>query len=101
MMTNWGPAGWKFMHTITFAYPIKPTLKTKMRYMSFFKSIKYVLPCPVCRAGYAKNVKSLSLKNMRNTETLSRWLVGVHNQVNFKLGKRLYGYNTIKKIYVP
>jgi hypothetical protein len=70
-----------------------------MRYLKFFKLIKYVLPCPTCRAGYAKNVKSLSLKNMRNRETLSRWLVGVHNQINFKLGKKLVGYGAVKKMY--
>lgn len=97
---NWGPAGWKFLHTITFAYPTNPTLKTKKRYMMFFKSLKYVLPCPVCRAGYAHNVKGLSLKHMRNQDTLARWLVGVHNQVNFKLGKKLKGYNEIKKMYM-
>lgn len=99
-MMNWGRSGWKFLHAITFAYPEHPTMKTKMRYMRFFKMIKYVLPCPACRAGYAKNVKSLSLKNMKNTESLSRWLVGVHNQVNFKLGKRIFSYKTVKKMYI-
>jgi hypothetical protein len=61
--------------------------------------LKYVLPCPTCRAGYAKNVKLLSLKQMKNRESLSRWLVGVHNQVNFKLGKKIVGYETVKKMY--
>jgi len=97
--TNWGPAGWQFLHTITFAYPKNPTMKMKKRYLKFFKVLKYVLPCPVCCAGYAHNLKGLSLKHMRNTETLSRWLVGVHNQVNFKLGKKLKGYQEIKKMY--
>ena len=99
-MMNWGPSGWKFLHAITFAYPTVPTLKTKKRYMNFFRTLKYVLPCPLCSAEYAKNVKSLSLKNMRNKETLSRWLVGIHNRVNFKLGKKLYKYSTIKKNYI-
>jgi hypothetical protein len=98
-MINWGRNGWKFLHAITFAYPTNPTPKTKRRYMNFFKSIKYVLPCKVCRDGYAKNVKSLSLRHMQNQYTLSRWLVGVHNQVNFKLGKRLVGYNSVMKEY--
>jgi hypothetical protein len=41
----------------------------------------------------------LSLKHMRNRDTLSRWLVGVHNQVNFKRGKKLVGYGAVKKMY--
>jgi hypothetical protein len=40
------------------------------------------------------------MKNMRNQETLSRWLVGIHNRVNLKLGKKLYKYSTVKKNYV-
>ncbi len=100
MKVNWGRSGWKFLHAITFAYPMNPTSKTKKRYLQFFRTLKYVLPCPVCRAGYAKNVKSLNMKHMMNRTTLSMWLVGVHNQVNFKLGKKLFNYKTVRKMYV-
>lgn len=98
-MVNWGRPGWKFLHSVTFAYPEKPNTLTKMRYMAFFKSLRHVLPCPMCRLSYAHSVKSLTMKHMKNTETLSRWLVGVHNKVNFKLGKRLYGYDEVKQMY--
>ena len=98
-MINWGRPGWKFLHAITFAYPSNPSPKTKQRYLAFFKSIRHVLPCAACRKGYSVHVKNLSLRPFKNRDTLSHWLVGVHNKVNFKLGKQLYGYNQVKKMY--
>jgi mitochondrial FAD-linked sulfhydryl oxidase len=99
MKVQWGPSGWKFLHAITFAYPEKPTLLEKKRYLIFFKSLRHVLPCPVCSAEYARKTRTLSLKQMKDRDTLSRWLVKVHNQVNFKLGKRIVKYSTVKRIY--
>ena len=100
MKVNWGRPGWKFLHAVTFAYPMNPTEATKIRYMKFFKVLRYVLPCPRCREDYSILVKQLKHKHMKNTETLSRWLVCVHNKINFKLGKKLYGYDEIKQMYV-
>jgi FAD-linked sulfhydryl oxidase len=98
-MFNWGRPGWKFLHAVTFAYPKNPDLKTKLRYRRFFKMLKYVLPCPLCRAHYAKLVQHLGIKHMKNTGTLSRWLVDVHNKINVKLGKKVFSYEEVKQMY--
>lgn len=97
MKVNWGRSGWQFLHTVTFAYPDHPTLLDKKRYLSFFKMIKYILPCPGCRRDFAK-VK-IDQKSFKNRETLSRWLVAVHNRINVKLGKPVVPYSIIKKRY--
>lgn len=98
-MFNWGKPGWKFLHAVTFAYPSHPDLKTKLRYRRFFKTLKYVLPCPACRSEYAKSVQHLGNKQMKNMKSLSRWLVDVHNKVNVKLGKKVFSYEEVKQMY--
>ena len=100
MMINWGRPGWKFLHSVTFAYPEKPSLRTKVQYMKFFKSLQYVLPCPRCRLEYSRAVRKLTLRHLKNTETLSRWLVCVHNQINVKLRKAVVPFDEVKKMYV-
>ena len=99
MAIKWGRPGWKFLHSVTFAYPEKPSLRTKIQYMKFFKSLQYVLPCPMCRREYSRAARKLNLGHLKNTETLSRWLVCVHNQVNVKLGKAVVPFDVVKKMY--
>ncbi len=97
---NWGPSAWKFLHAITFAYPVnEPSQITKIKYLTFFKLLKYVLPCATCRRGYTQDASDLSIRVLKNRDTLSRWLVEVHNRVNKRLNKRIRNYDDIKKIY--
>ena len=98
-MMNWGRPGWKFLHAVTFAYPEKPSTITKIRYMKFFKTLRYVIPCPMCREEYSRSVRKLQMHHLQNTETLSRWLVCVHNRVNTKLGKKVVSYEEVKQMY--
>ena len=100
MTINWGRPGWKFLHSVTFAYPENPSLRTKLRYMKFFKGLQYVLPCPLCRREYTKQVRRLAMRHLRDTETLAKWLVCVHNQVNIRLGKKVVPFEDVKKMYV-
>jgi len=100
-MVRWGRPGWKFLHAITFAYPKYPSEKTKYRFFGFFKMLKYVLPCPACRRGFALESGDLTMETMRSRETLARWLVAVHNRVNRRIGKKTVPFSVVKRIYVP
>ena len=45
MLTSvWGPSLWHSLHAISFNYPVNPTQKQKNEYLSFFKSLKNILP---------------------------------------------------------
>jgi len=35
---KWGPAGWQFLHTVTFTYPSRPDMETKKKIPRFFLS---------------------------------------------------------------
>lgn len=93
---HWGPAGWKFMHAVSFGYPEKPTQQDKNHAINFFKSVGYVLPCDKCRSHYNDQVKKTP-PDVENRESLSRWLVAVHNEVNRANGKREWSHEEVKK----
>ena len=45
MLTSvWGPSLWHSLHTISFNYPVNPTIKDKKNYKRFIMSLKHVLP---------------------------------------------------------
>ena len=91
MLTSvWGPSLWHSLHTISFNYPVKPTLEQKEYYFKFFMSLRNILPCKYCRINYKKNIKKVPLKKstMKNREALSRWLYELHEEINRMLHKK-------------
>jgi hypothetical protein len=93
MMTKvWGPAGWLFLHAITFGYPYainpeNPDHATKQEdYYKFFYYLGKVLPCKYCRESYQEFMNKLSPIDKLNTrKELTRWMYDLHNLVNDKL----------------
>jgi hypothetical protein len=90
LMTNiWGPPSWKFLHCVTFGYPVDPDLDKKNEYKQFFTLVGGILPCGACRESYKSFIKDgdteLTDEVMKNRTTLSEWLYKIHNRVNDKL----------------
>ena len=54
---NWGPHAWNFLHSVSFAYPIEPTLQDQQNYKNFYHSIQFILPCSFCRSYYCVLLK--------------------------------------------
>ena len=91
MLTSvWGPGLWHYLHTMSFNYPVKPTPQEKRHYMDFVKSLKYTLPCKYCRKNLITNFKSmpLTMKEMKNRDTFSRYVYNLHELVNKMLRKK-------------
>lgn len=94
MMTKvWGPAGWLFLHCITFGYPyaINPDNEAhntkKQDYYNFFYYLGKVLPCRYCRDSYQDYFKELNLyDNLKTRKEINTWLYNIHNKINYKLG---------------
>ena len=96
----WGPHGWYFLHSITMHYPKNPSEQEKQIYFNFFKSLENVLPCEKCAYHYSQNLKKLPLEPaLESRDTLVRWLIGVHNEVNKETGKREYSYEEVIEEY--
>ena len=97
----WGPSGWRFLHSITFAYPENPTKQDKYNMSTFFNSVGKVLPCEQCRNNYKNHLIKYPIDDnvLSSRHTLTRWLVDVHNEVNMLLGKSVMPYEVVVSMY--
>lgn len=93
----WGPYAWFFLHIVTLNY----NPDRKKGYMTFFRSLKDVLPCGACRENYKRIIKSsnpklrLSEQNFASRVKIARWLFRVH----IKVQTDIYGKSGLKKDY--
>jgi hypothetical protein len=90
LTTVWGPSLWHYLHTMSFNYPNKPTIKDKKYYKEFIINLKNVLPCKYCRINLKNNLKHMPLKSchMKNRETFSRYVYDLHEFINKMLKKK-------------
>jgi FAD-linked sulfhydryl oxidase len=95
---DWGPAAWKFLHTLTFKYSDKPTFQEQKDAEHLFASLKSLLPCEKCRNHYDLEITAQP-PDTRSKYHLSSWLVDIHNRVNVRLGKTRVSYADAIKMY--
>jgi hypothetical protein len=89
LTTIWGPNMWHYLHTISFNYPIKPTLENKKKYKEFILNLQYTLPCKYCRINLKNNFKVHPLKSchLMDRASFSRYIYKLHEIVNKMLNK--------------
>ena len=93
-VNEWGPPGWKFLHTITFNY--KPTPENKEHYKTFFSSLNSVLPCPYCCTSFSVYSKAIPIDEyLESSQGLTYWLYVIHNLVNQKVCKPLASFRDV------
>ena len=91
MMTKiWGPLQWTFLHTMSFNYPVNPTIEDKKHYRDYVLNLRYILPCKYCRINLANNFKKkpLQMCHMASRDTFSRYIYDLHETVNKMLHKK-------------
>lgn len=86
----WGPAIWHYLHTMSFNYPVEPTIKDKQNYRNFILNLQNVLPCKYCRMNLKTNLRQLPLTMdiMKNRDSFSRYIYELHELVNKMLNKK-------------
>jgi FAD-linked sulfhydryl oxidase len=95
---SWGPNAWKFLHTLTFQYPINPSLKEQRDAENLFSSFSTLLPCEQCRQHYDELLQ-LYPPQAQSRLSLATWLVDIHNRVNAKLGKQSMHFDQAQALY--
>ena len=90
LTTVWGPSLWHFLHIMSFNYPIDPTFEQKEYYRDFILNLKHILPCKYCRINLTENLKQipLTIKQMENRDSFSRYIYNLHETVNKMLHKK-------------
>ena len=98
----WGQYLWRTLHSLTFCFPVENITKEKRElFINLFKLLEKVLPCPVCRKHYIKKLKEKPIShNVNNRNSLVKWLVNLHNNINSGLGKRVLSMAEVNKIYL-
>lgn len=91
----WGRYAWNFLHLVTLDYPKNPTDTDKQNYYNFFNSVQHVLPCAKCRHNMTSHLKKYPLTNdiLSNRDALIKWLIDLHNMVNYYTGKNMLSYS--------
>lgn len=100
MTSKWGPVFWKFMHVASYNYPDKPTDMDKSMMKKIIGSYIYLIPCPSCRKHFIEKLQKTPLKlvHLKSKESVMRWVINIHNDVNKSLGKRIIQIDTAMKI---
>ena len=97
----WGPHAWTYLHTLTFNYPISPTVDDKSRMYNYFKQLSQFLPCPSCAQSYDIYFKYIPIDQyLDDVYGLTFWLYTIHFLVNAKLGKEQYSFLFVVKKYL-
>jgi hypothetical protein len=98
--TVWGPKLWFIMHTFALNYPDNPTYEDKRVMEEFFNNLKSSIPCQKCKIHYRQRLQQNPIINYLDTrQSLFKYTVDLHNQVNKSLGKKIYSYDEAVDIY--
>ena len=78
---------WFTLHTITLAYPEKPSYEDQRHFHDFFLTLQYILPCKLCRQHYQQHLREYPVSShLDSKESLVKWCFFLHNKVNYSLG---------------
>lgn len=96
----WGKSYWTAMHVSGFHYPEQPTAEQKQGAENWLLGIAWMLPCPRCREHFSGLLEECTLAAVvKDRETLSRFLVRAHNDVNRRNGKEEWSYERANEFY--
>jgi hypothetical protein len=85
----WGPKLWEVMHTFSFSYPPNPSNIEKQAAFNFYTSLAPLIPCKTCSQHCLEYVRTHP-PTLNSKDNLIDWVFNFHNEVNKRLGKRMY-----------
>jgi len=103
----WGPHAWFLIDSVCIGYPNNPTKKYKKNMKKFIYSLRYLLPCIICRNHFKTFCKNnpLDYDILKSKKKIILWIIKAHNNSNEKnltLNDFIENYETIynKKLYI-
>lgn len=96
----WGPNLWVVLHTISFNYSQNPSKEELKSHLDFFNSLVHIIPCRVCKNHYSNFIENNPIKdNLNNRDSIIRWVLKCHNNVNKLNNKPEWDYNKLIRHY--
>ena len=97
----WGPHAWNAMHHITFAAPAVLNQSQQQQYNAFFSSLQFLLPDKGSRDFYRLAIMKYKLsESLEGQESLSIWLIDIHNLCDMILFKPTKDYTAVRQFYL-
>ena len=88
------------MHSVASQVSKNPSEAERAGLVSFFESLRFALPCNVCKHDYFNILaKHPVYPHTASKELLSEWVWRLHNTVNQKLDKPLFPFAIITALY--
>lgn len=99
----WGPGAWRFLHAISFTYPLDADEQDQAAVGQLLESLARLLPCAKCRPHWERLIHDeLPYHSyLYGRHIFSQYMVEVHNRVNDRLGKPRYAYEDACRLYTP
>ena len=96
---KWGGRAWEFYHTVTFNYPISPTIEDQRNIKGMFDFLGPNLPCSICKDSFTFFYKYIPIDDfITDRYGVVYWLYYLHTLVNHKLNKQNLSFSqTIRK----
>jgi FAD-linked sulfhydryl oxidase len=88
-MEQLGSATWTFLHTTAAYYPDRPTPNQRANMLGLLHALPVLYPCSHCASHLADNMKDHP-PDVSGRAGLSQWLCERHNEVNKRLGKKIF-----------
>ena len=97
----WGPALWRVIHLAPLIIDDDDETKFKTHsYKALMSCLQIVLPCPVCRVHFRKNLPKIMIDDyIHSPRGLFLWSVAMHNEVNSSLNKKIYTVDEALSLY--
>ncbi|KAG8806924.1 hypothetical protein FRC18_005837 [Serendipita sp. 400] len=84
-----GRSTWTFLHTAAAYYPVNPTPQHQRSMLALLQALPILYPCNYCAQHLGGEMKT-NPPDVSGRGNLSKWLCGVHNEVNGRLGKEKF-----------
>ena len=96
---SWGPATWYILHSISFSWDERFIND----YRRFFNLIAQTIPCQKCKNHFSRSINRqnwLIRNNVTSKESMTKWLIDIHNDVNRRNRKKIISYDRARNIYL-
>tara|TARA_B100000424_G_C22901168_1_gene479270 strand:- start:210 stop:668 length:459 start_codon:yes stop_codon:yes gene_type:complete len=97
--SEWGPCIWKTLHVLTIKIKDEAFNEQRKKLIDMLIQMCSNLPCPICSSHAMIMIRKYNLKNMKTKEGLIKTLFLMHNEVNGRLKKPLFVYDTLIPTY--
>ncbi|KAK0404193.1 hypothetical protein QR680_017333 [Steinernema hermaphroditum] len=94
-----GRSTWNLLHTMSVAYPDKPSPQDAKVMNDFLQNLSKTYPCSYCAADLRKDLQ-LNPPDLRDKKSFAQWMCEMHNRVNDKLGKDLFDCSRVFERWV-